>query len=121
MYVEEPESNLHPDLQIKLAAFLYDFSLKSECTLLVETHSEYLVRAFQGIVVAKKSKSDHGDDLNSVIGIINFNNKDGVGRTKRIQIENNGSLTDSFFSGFMNHSQDLELKLLLENRKISSN
>ena len=121
VYVEEPESNLHPDLQIKLAAFLYDFSLKSECTLLVETHSEYLVRAFQGIVGAKKSKSAHGDSLNKVIGIINFNNQDGVGITKRIQIENDGSLTDSFFSGFMNHSQELQLKLLMKNRNISSN
>ena len=49
--IEEPEQNMHPKLQSKLADLLYEVWKESNGNLqfVVETHSEYLVRRLQGI------------------------------------------------------------------------
>ena len=62
--IEEPEQNLHPKVQSMLADLFEDFT-QSFCdpymhTLIVETHSEYLVRRTQ--VMAAKIADEFGDD-----------------------------------------------------------
>ena len=115
LIIEEPEMNLHPDYQCLLAEMLFEFSRYVETDLVIETHSEYMIRTFQYL----RSKEDSFSSKHC--NIINFGFGENLGKVKNIKIENDGSLSDSFFSGFMNHSQDLELKLLAQNRKISSN
>lgn len=48
--LEEPEQNLHPMLQSKLAEFLLEVYKEYKIRFIVETHSEYLVRKTQVIV-----------------------------------------------------------------------
>ena len=48
--IEEPEQNLHPALQSKLADLFYDIYRETGCQIIVETHSEYIVRKSQVIV-----------------------------------------------------------------------
>lgn len=48
--IEEPEVNLHPSLQSKLTDLFYDFSTRYRVQLIIETHSEYMVRQSQVIV-----------------------------------------------------------------------
>lgn len=57
--VEEPEQNLHPKLQSKLAELFLDVyeKTKGKIQFLVETHSEYLIRRTQ-VMVAKEHYSD---------------------------------------------------------------
>ena len=42
--IEEPESNLHPNLQSLLADLFIDAASKFKIQFILETHSEYLVR-----------------------------------------------------------------------------
>ena len=61
--VEEPEQNLHPKLQSQLADMFYDFSIQFAYyedrrllnKLIIESHSEYLVRRTQ-VMVAESAK-----------------------------------------------------------------
>lgn len=48
--IEEPEQNLHPMLQSKLADLLFELNAKYNFRFIIETHSEYLVRRSQVIV-----------------------------------------------------------------------
>ena len=62
--IEEPEQNLHPILQSMLADMLLDFRdtiMDNEIQLIIETHSEYLVRRTQVIA----AKMDYIDDENN--------------------------------------------------------
>jgi|GEM_PF-5481118 len=55
--LEEPEQNLHPDFQSKLADLLLYIYEKRRIKFIVETHSEYLIRRSQ-VLVAKIAKED---------------------------------------------------------------
>ena len=117
LVLEEPEANLHPDFQIKLAEMIFDlnhwlnerfnkYDNKSIYTfnVLVETHSECMIRTFQYLVAKNEASENH-------VGIINFGSGKNVGKVKHISIRPNGSLSDNFYSGFFNYSEDLRLKL----------
>ena len=49
--VEDPERYLYPALQSKLADFLWDVNIRYGINFVVETHSEYLIRRSQVLVV----------------------------------------------------------------------
>ena len=51
--VEEPEQNLHPMLQSKLADLFFELISEYDFKFLIETHSEYLIRKTQLIVNTK--------------------------------------------------------------------
>ena len=55
---EEPEQNLHPNLQSKLADLFLDVHKRFGINVLVETHSEYLVRRSQVLVAEAKYKDE---------------------------------------------------------------
>ena len=99
---------------IKVAIMLFAFSINSNCYTLIETHSEYMIRAFQNLV----AKSNQFKDF---VGIINFENNSGVGRRKNISIESDGSLSDGFYSSFMNTVNELTFELLKHNANIKKN
>lgn len=48
--VEEPEQNLHPAIQSKLADMFLDFYEQFKCQCIIETHSEYIIRRSQVLV-----------------------------------------------------------------------
>lgn len=52
LIIEEPEQNLHPMLQSKLADFFFELHKDYGFRFIVETHSEYLIRKSQVIVGA---------------------------------------------------------------------
>jgi predicted ATPase len=104
LIIEEPESNLHPKLQSKLADLFIEIS-NLDIVLLIETHSEYLIRKLQVNVL--KKNIDPKD-----ISIYYFDNKDGVYSNYKIEIGENGMLKDQFGAGFFDESADLMLQLL---------
>ena len=48
--VEEPEQNLHPMLQSKLAELFFSMNQDYGFRFIIETHSEYLIRRTQALV-----------------------------------------------------------------------
>ena len=115
LIIEEPEMNLHPDHQCLLAEMLFDFTTFIKSNIVIETHSEYMIRTLQFLRTKEENFSKKH------CNIINFGFGEKLGKVKNIKIEDDGSLSDSFYSGFMNHSQELQLKLLRNNQNISSN
>lgn len=110
LILEEPETNMHPDFQAKLAEMIFELSLVCEWHIIVETHSEYILRKFQ-FLIASKSK------YTKQIQILNFGSEENSGKLKSIRINEYGGLSDNFYSGFFNLSEDLKLKLNSLNRE----
>jgi predicted ATPase len=103
--VEEPESNLHPNMQSKLADMFTLLLNERNQNFIIETHSEYLVRRFQNLIASGK--------LNHENIIINyFWNDDSKHNCKQIQFREDGGLDDTFENGFFDESLMLELDLL---------
>jgi len=107
--LEEPETNLHPRLQSLLADFLVDATKKFELRFIVETHSEYIIRRSQLLAAEKKISLDD-------IVIYYFNSDKNVNenekKIRKIQIKENGSLSDQFGEGFYDEATNLKLELL---------
>ena len=55
--IEEPEQNLHPMLQSKLADLFYSLNQDYRFNFIIETHSEYLIRKTQ-VIVGEKYKTE---------------------------------------------------------------
>jgi predicted ATPase len=113
--IEEPEANLHPVLQSKLADMFVDATNKFNVQIIVETHSEYIVRRMQ-FLVAKKyfKKSDNELSIdNDKVNIYYFNYKiDKSGRKAyEIKFNENGQLSEDFGTGFYDESQNLIFQL----------
>ena len=58
MIVEEPESNLHPALQSKLADMFAEAGNDLGIQFIIETHSEYFIRRFQLLIANSYAKSE---------------------------------------------------------------
>ena len=112
----EPESNLHPDLQSKLADLMVDAAYKFNIKFIVESHSEYLIRKLQ--YWTAKGKASPKDV------IINYleKNKDQKGiDINQITIDEKGNLSDDLGEGFIDHAPKLMLDLLNLKKKNNLN
>lgn len=110
LVIEEPENYLHPKWQSLLAEMFLEASEKYNIQLIIETHSEYLIRSFQNLVADKKLKDDK-------IKIFYLRDKQHVqGGKKQLQkmsIEKDGSVDyKAFDSGFFDVSDELTLSRL---------
>jgi predicted ATPase len=93
LIIEEPESNLHPNLQSKLADVFVLANKTFGLKFIIETHSEYLIRKFQYLTA--KNEINQDDSV-----IYYFNSDEFVNslepKVKHIFINEYGGLTDSF-------------------------
>lgn len=130
--IEEPESNLHPALQSQLADFFKSFingdiekfidkdtgriitmsasSNVENNMLIIETHSEYLIRKLQYFTA--KGDLDIDKTIIYYFNPINDLKKDEE-HVKCIQINKDGSLTDDFGTGFFDEADNIALELFL--------
>ena len=117
MFVEEPEQNLHPSLQSRLADLFYEVwnMTKGKVRFVVETHSEYLVRKMQVIVAnAILSERKSIDKVNQDIKVYYFPDKK---EPYPMVFKNNGRFQNKFGQGFFDESSRANYELvLLENR-----
>ena len=113
LIIEEPEANLHPNLQSKLADILVLAYKTFGIHFIVETHSEYLIRKLQYLTAKKEILTD---DVN----IYYFNADEYVTerekKVKKIKINEFGGLTDSFGPGFFDEATHLQFELLKLNK-----
>lgn len=115
--IEEPETNLHPALQSKLADMFVECYKEYSIQFIVETHSEYLIRKLQYLTAKKAFKANE-----SVIYYFNDPNNIPVGeqQVKKIEILEDGSLSDDFGSGFFDEATNWKFELM-ELRKAQKN
>jgi len=108
LIIEEPETNLHPSLQSMLAELFIDVVNNFNFKLIVETHSEYLIRKLQ-INVARGMVQPELIRLK----YFNFdydNNHPGI-KIKNIYIKKDGTLSDEFGTGFFDEADNISIEL----------
>jgi AAA15 family ATPase/GTPase len=108
--IEEPEANLHPNFQSRLADLFIDAAWKFNHNFIIETHSEYMVRKFQYWVAKGKIRPE---DV-KLYYFANKNNDETVMDVaiKEIKILRNGDLSEPFGDGFYDEAINLQYDLL---------
>ncbi len=106
--VEEPEVHLHPKYQSKLAEMFVEAYQKYNIHFIIETHSEYLIRKLQ-VMVADKESSLISNDVS-----LNYVEKDenGESTNRKIEILEDGRLSEPFGPGFFDQATGLSMNLL---------
>ncbi|MBO4588318.1 MAG: DUF3696 domain-containing protein [Bacteroidales bacterium] len=106
--VEEPEVHLHPKYQSLLAEMFVEAYKKYNIRFIIETHSEYMIRKLQ-VMVADKENELKPSEVS-----INYVDKgdDGAATNRKIEILEDGRLSEEFGSGFFDESRKLVLKMM---------
>lgn len=113
--IEEPEQNLHPALQSKLADMFLDFYKTFNCQTIIETHSEYLIRRSQ-VLVAKGIRKGSLSLANNPFRVYYF--PDDKRMPYDMGYKENGRFVHRFEPGFNNVAGDSNLELFeLDNKQ----
>jgi hypothetical protein len=120
--IEEPESNLHPAMQSKLADMFVDASKLFKVQIIAETHSEYLIRKLQYLVRSNVSQITPDDVL-----IYYFYKPDHravldkqVNQVEKIEIDEFGRLSKEFGSGFYDEANKIAMNIFMMNHSQSN-
>lgn len=100
--LEEPEQNLHPVLQSKLADLIFEVNKNFGLRFVIETHSEYLVRHSQ--VIAASQMYEEGialSEVNESIKVLYISQERGV---VDMLFSNNAKFQDFFDEGFFDQA-----------------
>lgn len=112
--IEEPEQNLHPLLQSKLADLVVEINNNDPSyKFLIETHSEYLVRRTQ-VLVAEMGLGEEELEKQNPFKVYYFP-KDGVPYDMKYQV--NGHFEESFGEGFFDEAGKWTRQLIRTKRK----
>ena len=107
--LEEPETNLHPALQSKLADLFADAVMNHGVKLIIETHSEYLIRKLQYLIARGK--------MNASKAVINYfeMREDHKGHAdvhiNHYYFDEQGKVDLEFKEKFMDESHSLKIEL----------
>ena len=105
--VEQPELHLHPAAQADLAE-LITFSIKEKDSqrILVETHSEHLIRKLQVLIAQKKYITS---DMVAVYSV--EKTQDGQAVVTKMELNNEGRFLTKWPSGFFDKTHELASEL----------
>ena len=115
--VEEPEQNLHPQLQSKLTDLFVYLNKEYGFKFIIETHSEYLVRRAQVVVGDQEYKSQKELNENNPFMIYYFPSNT---RPYEMIFTPSGLFENDFDHGFFDEATRHQLKLL-QNRRMQNN
>jgi AAA15 family ATPase/GTPase len=110
LIIEEPESNLHPKWQSLLAEMFAEANSSFNIQMIIETHSEYLIRKFQTLVANKTVPTTNIKIfyLRSVDKV-----KDGKKQVESLHIQDDGTIDFNVFDhGFFDENYNLQMSLL---------
>lgn len=107
--IEEPELNLHPALQSKLAdLFLYVNQPPFNLNFIIETHSEYILRRSQVIVAINEFEVAPNENPFCV----HYFPKDIQQMPYKLEYQEDGSFNRNFGDGFFDEASSSTLELL---------
>ncbi len=106
--VEEPEQNLHPAVQSKLAKLFLDIYIEEQIRFIIETHSEYIVRNVQVLFSCGLKKSEYTVEANP-FAVYYFDAEEGP---LLMSFKPNGRFNREFGTGFYDVATDLSFDLL---------
>lgn len=112
--IEEPEQNLHPSLQSKLAKFLYEINKSFHIRFIVETHSEYLIRKAQVLVGDMECKSQDEADEKNPFKVFYFPSN---GVPYDMGMAPTGKFLRNFDEGFFDVAAKLNMEVIRRERK----
>lgn len=110
--LEEPEQNLHPKLQSKLAELLHELYSKYRIRFIVETHSEYLIRKTQ-VMVGELYNTD--EKLRENPFRVYYFPSDG--NPYDMEYTPSGKFAKPFGEGFFDEAANLHMAVLRNSRK----
>lgn len=114
--IEEPEQNLHPHLQSKLADLFAEVTKDDSYKFLVETHSEYLIRRTQ-VLVAEMNLSEEELEKQNPFKVYYFDKQKGPYDMKYLP---SGRFDNKFGEGFFDESSSSALTISkLERKRIN--
>lgn len=103
---EELESHLHPKVQSRLAHWLVALAMAKR-QMIVETHSDHLVRRLRGLAARAVSGSDFEQWLLQNVSILHIDQVDGVSTLKKASLTSMGQL-EEWPADFMDEATDEE-------------
>jgi AAA15 family ATPase/GTPase len=106
--IEEPELNLHPALQSKLADLFLDVHQKFKIDFLIETHSEYVLRRSQVIVAFNEFEVAPNENPFCVY----YFPKEIEVQPYKLEYNEDGSFNRNFGDGFFDEASSSTLELL---------
>ncbi len=109
--LEEPEQNLHPALQSKLAEFVYSVNYGYMINFIVETHSEYFVRKTQ-VIVAGENYNDV-DEMNSKNPfVVYFLERNPEDEPRKMTYKLSGDFNEKFGEGFFDEASKWDMVII---------
>jgi len=108
LFLEEPEANLHPALQSKLADMFVDAMQRFSIQFIIETHSEYIIRKLQYLTARDVIKPS---DTCIQYFYPPDNIPQGEKQVKKITIDENGVLSDDFGTGFFDEADNIAISI----------
>lgn len=112
--IEEPEQNIHPMLQSLLAEMFKDFQETFKSLLIIETHSEYLIRKTQLILAEKELQSD--EDLSDWNMSVYYFPIETDQQPYDMIYQYNGLFANRFDSGFFDEASKIHMEILKRSR-----
>jgi hypothetical protein len=106
--IEEPEQNLHPKLQSKLADLFAEVAQDDSYKFLVETHSEYVIRRTQ-VLVAQIGAADEKELAKQNPFKVYYFPEDDTPYS--MDYRTDGCFSNEFGSGFFDEASNLAFKL----------
>lgn len=103
--IEQPELHLHPKLQARFADLFVHWYVEEKKEVIVETHSEHILRRLQ-VLVAK------GEVSRDDVAIYYFDKKDGETKIIEMKMEANGLFTNDWPEGFFDDKANLAFELM---------
>jgi AAA15 family ATPase/GTPase len=110
LYIEEPETNLHPKLQSKLADLFVDAHKTFNIQFIIETHSEYFIRKLQYLTARKEIQTT--DTVIHYFYDVHEERPAGTPQVKEINIQPDGRLNGEFGAGFYDETARLMMAIM---------
>jgi energy-coupling factor transporter ATP-binding protein EcfA2 len=104
---EEPEAHIHPKIQSRLAHWMVALAMANR-QLIVETHSDHLVRRLRGLVARAAAGSELETWLRENVTIVEVEQHDGRSSIRSSRLTPEGSLGEHWPADFMDEASEEE-------------
>lgn len=109
LYIEQPELHLHPAAQAELADIFVKCIMENPGkTLVIETHSEHMIRKLQVLIADKNCAFSEKDICIYYVD----KNEDGIANVKEMKLLPNGKFKVKWPTGFFDKAHELSMELL---------